>query len=250
MGFIDDFKVDQELQIQTLCVAFFLIIFPLYFFSVAAGTDSPEGMGGVGSYEVSGEITYIDFESGEETIADGSPLSIDLNTDQLDDIADKNIVGVLVSMSYGEDETETPQTGPFGGIGTCNGPTGGQKAADTISGTASHLNFSNSADGQNGGGDAEFAHDVSTEWYNASMIGTVENPVVVEGLSESSIVDQLDAKGAGLGDYNIEISVAANAGGGATCDRSDSGETVSYTIQLIVLDYSIRPYVDVDDIDL
>ena len=161
MGFIDDIKVDRDLQIQTACVAFFLLIFPLYFFSVAAGTVSPAGMGGVGKYSVSGELTYIDFESGEETIADGSPLVIDLNTDALDDIADKNIVGVLVSMSYGEDETESSTT-PFGT--GCNGPTGGQKAADTITGTASHLNFSNSADGQNGGGDAEFAHDVTTEW--------------------------------------------------------------------------------------
>jgi len=240
MGFIDDIKVDRDLQIQTACVAFFLLIFPLYFFSVAAGTVSPAGMGGVGKYSVSGELTYIDFESGEETIADGSPLVIDLNTDALDDIADKNIVGVLVSMSYGEDETESSTT-PFGT--GCNGPTGGQKAADTITGTASHLNFSNSADGQNGGGDAEFAHDVTTEWYNSSMIDTD-----VEGLSESSIVDQLDAKGAGLGDYNIEISVAANAGGGATCDRSDSGETVSYTIQLIVLDYTIVPFVEIENI--
>jgi hypothetical protein len=197
-------------------------------------------MGGVGKYSVSGELTYIDFESGEETIADGSPLVIDLNTDALDDIADKNIVGVLVSMSYGEDETESSTT-PFGT--GCNGPTGGQKAADTITGTASHLNFSNSANGQNGGGDAEFAHDVTTEWYNSSMIDTD-----VEGLSESSIVDQLDAKGAGLGDYNIEISVAANAGGGATCDRSDSGETVSYTIQLIVLDYTIIPFVEIENV--
>ncbi|MDC3317541.1 hypothetical protein OAV29_04815 [Candidatus Poseidoniaceae archaeon] len=242
MGFIDNIKVDRDLQIQTACVAFFLLIFPLYFFTIAAGTDSPAGMGGVGKYTVSGEMTYIDFESGEETIADGSPLLIDLNTDAIDDIADKNIVGVLVSMSYGEDETETPATVGIG-LGTCNGPTGGQKAADTITGTASHLNFTNSADGQNGGGDAEFAHDVSTEWYNSSMIGTD-----VEGLSESSIVDQLDAKGAGLGDYSIEISVTANAGGGATCDRSDSGETVSYTIQLIVLDYTIVPFVDLENI--
>ena len=238
MGFIDDIKVDRDLQIQTACVAFFLLIFPLYFFSVAAGTVSPAGMGGVGKYSVSGELTYIDFESGEETIADGSPLVIDLNTDALDDIADKNIVGVLISMSYGEDETESSTT-PFGT--GCNGPTGGQKAADTITGTASHLNFSNSADGQNGGGNT--GHDASTEWYNSSLIGTD-----VEGLSESSIVDQLDAKGAGLGDYNIEISVAANAGGGATCDRSDSGETVSYTIQLIVLDYTIIPFVEIENV--
>ena len=243
MGFIDDFKVDQELQIKTLCVAFFLVIFPLYFFSVAAGTDSPEGMGGVGSYEVSGEITYIDFDEGGEYIADGTSLIIDLNTDSLSDMEQEmNIVGVLVSMTYGEDETS-------GNGFQCNGPNSGQNSADTITGMATHLNFSNSADGQNGGG--ETGHDASTVWYNASMIGTAENPEVVEGLSESSIVDQLDSKGAGLGDYSIEISVNAEAGSGAIgCDRTDNGEDVSYTIQLMVLDYSVTPFVDVDDIDL
>ena len=80
------------------------------------------------------------------------------------------------------------------------------------------------------------------------MIGSV-----VEGLSESSITDQLDAKGAGLGDYSIQIGVTAQADsctnplGG---QNEDNGEDVSYTIQLIVLDYSITPYIDVDDIDL
>ena len=236
MGFIDDIKVDQELQVKTLCVAFFLVIFPLYFFSVAAGTDSPTGMGGVGQYEVSGEISYIDFDEGGEYIADGTSLTIDLNTDSLSDMEQEmNIVGVLVSMTYDEDEQARP--GPL-----CLS----QTAPDTITGTASHLNFSNSADGQNGGGNG--AHDVTTEWYNSSMIGSV-----VEGLSESSITDQLDAKGAGLGDYSIQIGVTAQADsctiplGG---QNEDNGEDVSYTIQLIVLDYSITPYIDVDDIDL
>ena len=243
MGFIDDFKVDQELQIKTLCVAFFLVIFPLYFFSVAAGTDSPAGMGGVGKYSVSGEITYIDFDEGGEYIADGTSLTIDLNTDSLSDMEQEmNIVGVLVSMTYDEDETSN---GPL-----CAGPLQGQNAADTITGAASHLNFSNSADGQNGGGNT--GHDASTEWYNSSMIGTEDNPEVVEGLSESSIVDQLDAKGAGLGDYSVEISVSASAGNapGPQCSRTDAGEDVSYTIQLIVLDYTITPFIDVDDIDV
>ncbi|MDA8717827.1 hypothetical protein N9M09_01255 [Candidatus Poseidoniales archaeon] len=233
MGFIDNIKVDRDLQIQTACVAFFLLIFPLYFFTIAAGTDSPAGMGGVGKYTVSGDITYIDFESGEETIADGSPLLIDLNTDAIDDIADKNIVGVLVSMSYGEDETED---------GTLIAPcvTGGL-SADTITGTASHLNFSNSADGDNNGGNG--AHDVVTEWYNSSMIGQD-----VEGLSESEIAGQIDSNGAGLGDYTVEIAVAANSQNSPGCTRSDSGETVSYTIQLIVLDYTIIPFVDLENI--
>jgi hypothetical protein len=236
MGFIDDIKVDRDLQIQTACVAFFLLIFPLYFFSVAAGTVSPAGMGGVGKYSVSGELTYIDFESGEETIADGSPLVIDLNTDALDDIADKNIVGVLVSMSYGEDETEQ---GPgVGGISTC---ANGGLSADTITGTASHLNFSNSADGQNIDGNG--AHDVTTEWYNSSMIGQD-----IEGLSELDIAEQLDSNGAGLGDYTIEISVTANSQNSPGCTRTDTGETVSYTIQLIVLDYTIIPFVEIENV--
>ena len=238
MGFIDDFKVDQELQIKTLCVAFFLVIFPLYFFSVAAGTDSPAGMGGVGKYSVSGEITYIDFDEGGEYIADGTSLTIDLNTDSLSDMEQEmNIVGVLVSMTYDEDETSG------NGI-QCNGPNSGQNSADTITGMATHLNFSNSADGQNGGGDT--GHEAITVWYNSSMI---DNDV--EGLSETSITEQLDAKGAGLGDYSVEISVNAEAGSGAIgCDRTDNGEDVSYTIQLIVLDYTITPFIDVEDIDV
>ena len=105
MGFIDNIKVDRDLQIQTACVAFFLLIFPLYFFTIAAGTDSPAGMGGVGKYTVSGELTYIDFDEGGEYIADGTSLTIDLNTDSLSDMEQEmNIVGVLVSMTYGEDD--------------------------------------------------------------------------------------------------------------------------------------------------
>ena len=234
MGFIDDIKVDQELQVKALCVAFFLVIFPLYFFSVAAGTDSPTGMGGVGKYSVSGDITYIDFDEGGEYIADGDTLTIDLNTDSLSDMEQEmNIVGVLVSMTYGEDEQ--------GRQGLCLSGT----AADTISGTASHLNFSNTADGQNGGGNG--AHDVTTEWYNSSMLDSD-----IEGLSESEITNQLDAKGAGLGDYSIQIGVTAQAD---SCtlpnlqpQNEDNGEDVSYTIQLIVLDYSIIPFVEIENI--
>ena len=121
-----------------------------------------------------------------------------------------------------------------------------QTAPDTITGSASHLNFTNSADGQNDGGNG--AHDVTTEWYASELLGTV-----VSEQSESDIVQQLDAGGAGLGDYTIEIGVTAQADsctnplGG---QNEDNGEDVSYTIQLIVLDYSITPYIDVDDIDL
>ena len=234
MGFLDDVKEDQTLQIQVLCVAFFLIAFPSYFMFKASATENPTGMGGVGTYTVTPDFSEIEFASGEELIQDGTPLTLELNTDSVD-AAGKNIVGVLVTMSYGEDEVD-------GNGLTClaGAP---QPAPDTISGIASHLNYSNSADGQNQGGSG--SHDVSTVWYNSSVIGDK-----IEGLSESQIIDELDSKGAGMGDYDIEISVQANSQNSAGCTRSDTGETVSYTVQLIVLDYSISSYVDVDDIDV
>ena len=237
MGFLDDVKEDQTLQIQVICVALFLIAFPSYFFMKAAATDNPTGLGGVGTYTVIADFTEIDFASGEADVQDGTPFTLDLNTDSVD-AAGKNIVGVLVTMTYGEDETESGA-----GIGAVNACAVGGLSPDTITGTASHLNYTNSADGQNQDGSG--SHNVSTVWYNSSVIGDK-----IEGLSESQIIDGLDSKGAGMGDYNIEISVQANSQNSAGCTRSDTGETVSYTVQLIVLDYSITPYVDLDDIDV
>ena len=118
MGFMDDIREDQIMQIQALCVVFFLLAFPSYFFLKAAATDEPSGMGGVGTYSVTGDLSYIDFDSGEETIADGTPFVLDLNTDALSsEDQDNNIVGVLVSLTYAEDETESG-TG-IGGVNTC-----------------------------------------------------------------------------------------------------------------------------------
>ena len=232
MGFVDDIKEDQKMQIQVLCVVFFLLAFPSYFFLKAAATDDPAGMGGVGSYTVTGEFSYIDLASGNEDVGDGQTVTLELNTmDLSSEDKSKNIVGVLVSMSYSENEQST--AGCVGG-----------DAADTITGSVTHLEFTNSADGQNSGGSGE--HDVSTEWYNSSVIGDK-----IDGLSEAEITERLDSNGAGLGDYTIEITVDANQGGNTPpvlCQRSDDGENVTYTVQLIVLDYAITPYVEIEDI--
>ena len=232
MGFLDDVKEDQKLQVQVLCVAFFLLAFPSYFFLKAAANDDPSGMGGVGTYTVTGDLSYIDLASNSQDIADGETFTLDLNTMDLssEDKA-KNIVGVLVSMSYSENEQSS--AGCVGG-----------DAADTITGSVAHLEYSNSADGQNSGGSG--AHDVSTEWYNSSVIGEK-----IDGFSESEIIEQLDSNGAGLGDYTVEITVDANQGGNTPpvlCQRSDDGENVTYTVQLIVLDYEITPYIEIEDI--
>ena len=232
MGFIDDIKEDQKMQIQALCVVFFVLAFPSYFFIKAAATDDPAGMGGLGFYEVTGEISYIDFDNGGEYIASGETLTIPLNTDALSsEDQGKNIVGVLVTMSYDEDESAE---------GTCIAGSG-QSAPDTISGTATHSDFTNSVDGDNGG---STGHTVATEWYNSSLL---DNVVIME---EAEIISQLDSNGAGLGDYTIEISVNAQAGNAPSpiCERVDNGEDVSYNIQLIVLDYDVVPWIDLSDL--
>ena len=229
---LDDLKTNRDTQITVACIAFFLIIFPGYF-ALNGGASSGSGaLGGVADYNVNGELTYIQIADGIEYIADGDTLMIDdLHTDSVDGAEDMNIVGVRVMMSYGEDE-ETQ--------GTCAGPLGGQDAADTISGTAMHAGFNNTADGQNNGGNG--AHDVTVEWFNSSMVGAT-----VSGLSESEIVSQIDSMGAGLGSYSAEIGVSAEAGNTpppGLCSRSDNGEEVTYSVELIIFDYTIAPAFD------
>ena len=221
---MEDLKTNRDAQITVGSIVFFVLAFPIYF-SIAAGNADTDFAGAAGDYQVSGELTYVVLDSGSESIADGDTWSMTYNTDAVNDADELNIVGVRISMSYSEDET--------GGEGPlCPG---GSAAADTITGTASHLTFNASGDGQNNGGNG--AHDVSAVWYNQSMLGTN-----VSGLSMNEIRAQLDSMGAGLGDHSVSIAVDAQAGNepSPTCSRSDGGETVDYTVELIVLDYSIE----------
>jgi len=232
MWTLDDLKTNRDTQITAICIVFFLIAFPAYFSFEASGVDGAPGMGGVRDYEVSGELTYVELASGGEYIADGTTYNIEnLHTDAIDGADDMNIVGVRLTMSYGEDETSQ-------GIG-CTA--GSQNAADTISGNTDHAGFTGSADGQNGGqGGSHFAEAI---WYNDSMMG------VISGLSEAEIVAQIDAMGAGLGPYNASVSVTAETGGGiALCNHNDDGEDVSYTVELIVFDYTIAPFIELSDV--
>jgi hypothetical protein len=223
---MEDLKTNRDAQITVGSILFFVLAFPIYF-GIAAGNADTDFAGAAGDYQVSGELTYVVLDSGTESIADGDTWSMTYNTDAVNNADELNIVGVRISMTYEEDET--------GGEGAlCPG---GSAAADTITGTASHLTFNASGDGQNNGGNG--AHDVSAIWYNESMIGAN-----VSGLSLNEIKAQIDSMGAGLGDHTVSIAVDAEAGNepspNPTCSRSDGGETVDYTVEMIVLDYTIE----------
>ena len=234
MWTMDEFKRDRDKQILAFGIVFFLLAFPFYFNAVA-GNGSGSAAGGIGLYEVGGEVSFVELDSGMEYVASGETWSIDdLSTDSIDGASDLNIVGVLVTLSYGEDETTT---------GCLPGPGQGQDAADTISGTVMHGPHNASASGNND--DAPASHTVESIWYNDSMFGEVVL------LSESEIVEQIDSDGAGLGAYSLDITVDAEAGNapGFTCNREDNGEEVSYKIELIVYDYVIVPFIELDDIE-
>ncbi|MFL2985195.1 MAG: hypothetical protein ACJZ5B_06915 [Candidatus Poseidoniaceae archaeon] len=103
-------------------------------------------------------------------------------------------------------------------------------AADTISGTVMHGTYNASASGTNDNP----SHTVESVWYNESMVDAILF------MPESEIIAGIDADGAGLGAYSLDIIVDAEAGnGGPGCQRSDNGEEVSYKIELIVYDYTI-----------
>ena len=235
MWTIEEFKRDTDKQILVACIAFFLVAFPYYFSAVsdgALGTSS----GVTGLYEVGGDTRLVELDSGMEYVASGETWTIDdLSTDSVDGASDMNIVGVLVTLSYGEDETTTGFCAP--------GPGQGQDAADTISGTVIHGPHNASASGNNA--ESPASHTFESIWYNDSMVGEV----VLSSISE--IEEQIDSNGAGLGAYSLDITVDAEAGNapGPPCQREDNGEEVSYKVELIVYDYVIVPFLELDDIE-
>ncbi|MBT5026126.1 MAG: hypothetical protein HON05_05135, partial [Euryarchaeota archaeon] len=175
-----------------------------------------------GSYEVVAEFEYLELDNGGEYIEDGGTFALDLSTDSLSDDS-KNIVGARMIMTYSEDETSA-------GIGCL--ASGGASEADTITGFLSHSGFNGSESGQNQDA-GPTSHDTEIVWYDASLIGNVT------GVSMADIEEGLNANGAGLGAYSVEISVDVSAGGAFQCTHEDNGENVDYVIELIALEYTV-----------
>ena len=234
MSFFEDLKNNRDKQIMAISIVFFVLAFPIYFGLAAAGADEGGGLNAVNMYEVTGEVTYIEIAAGDEFIADGDTLTIDdLHTDSIDDAEDFNIVGVILTMSY----TELEDTN-----GLSCAVASGNPAEDTITGMTTHGEYNETASGSNNGDSG--GHAVESYWINNSII----DEVVV--MSKAEIVSMVDADGAGLGSYTAEITVDANAGnaGPIGCTRSDPGEDVVYKVELVVFDYDIRPFFDLEEL--
>ena len=190
----------------------------------AFAPDKSESQGVAGTYNVTANFETIVLDSGGEYIDDGGTFALDLSTDSLSGADAMNIVGAKIVMTYSEDESSA-------GLG-CALPGASDTESDIITGVLSHSTFNGTGSGQNQDG-SPASHETLVEWYDASMIGNVSN------VTKADIIAGLDSNGAGLGDYSIEISVDVASGGGAGCQHTDNGENVDYSIELIVLDYTI-----------
>ena len=233
MSWFDDFWESRDKQIMAISIAFFVLSFPAYFYLSANNADDVSASTTVATYQIEGEPEYIELAAGDEFIADGDPLIIDnLHTDSIDDADDMNIIGVRLTLSYTEAEE--------GGEGAlCPG---GSAAEDTITGTTMHGDYNQTGSGSNNG--TSGSHTVEVYWINNTLLD--EETVT---MSKSDIIAEIDAGDLGLGSYMAEISVDAEAGGTPPgCTRSDAGEDVVYKIELIVFEYDIKAYVDLEEL--
>ena len=238
MSFTDKLMRDRETQIMAISIVFFVLAFPAYFYLAADKADSGAGLNTVNTYVIEGDLTYIELASGNEFIADDDTFPIDgLSTESIDDADELNIIGVRLTLSYTEGEETS---------GACGGPAGGQPAADSITGMTMHDEFNETATGSNNA--TSGSHSVDIYWANTSLIGETVN------MSKAEIMAEIDAGDTGLGTYSGSITVEANAGTtplpdiGPACTRSDPGEEVTYKLELVVFEYDIVPYFELEGV--
>ena len=175
-----------------------------------------------GTYTVESTMTTVELEAKSANYLDGETVEWNIDSSGFSETietAGGNVVGVLFSLTYGEDETSG---GPV-----CTG--GEANAPDTITGVATKGEWTLSGTDQNPG-----SHDVNLTWYNATLLSGV-----IEGLTKSEIEAQLAFGDDALGTYDLGVTVEAEAFNGALCTNNDDGEEVSTVVSLLVLDFAI-----------
>ena len=200
------------------------LLLMLVVFASVSGCLGGEGGGSesTGTYTVESTITTVELEAKSSNYQDGETVEWNVDSSafiETIEAAGGNVVGVLFSLTYGEDETSG---GPI-----CTG--GEANAPDTITGVATKGEWTLSDANQNPG-----SHDVNLTWYNASLLSGV-----IEGLTKSEIEAQLAFGEEALGTYNLAVTVDAEAFNGALCSNNDEGEEVSTVVSLLVLDFAI-----------
>ena len=186
---------------------------------LSGGGSSEEA---TGTYTVESTLTSIEVEAKSAYYQDGQAVDWTVESSTVADAieaAGSNVVGVLLTLSYGEDESSG---GPV-----CTG--GEANAPDTITGTSTKGEWTLSVSEENPG-----SHEVNLTWHNASLLSGV-----IDGLTKSEIESQLAFGEEALGVYNLSVIVNAEAFNGALCSNNDEGEEVATVVSLLVLDFTV-----------
>ncbi|GIR77119.1 MAG: hypothetical protein CM15mP79_0560 [Methanobacteriota archaeon] len=68
--------------------------------------DTPDAPGVAASWSIEGTLEFIEIGSGEEFVADGQTVPVEVHSDGAGGAADgRNVVGIIATLVYGEDET-------------------------------------------------------------------------------------------------------------------------------------------------
>ena len=200
-----------------------LLLMLVVFASVSGCLGGGEGDAeSTGSYTVESSMTSIELEAKSADYQDEATVEWSVDSSAFSEAieaAGGNVVGVLFSLTYGEDETSG---GPL-----CTG--GEANAPDTITGGATKGEWALSGSGENPG-----SHDVNLTWHNVSLLSGV-----IEGMTKSEIESQLAFGEEALGAYNLAVTVDAEAFDGALCSHNDDGEEVATVVSLLVLDFTV-----------
>ncbi len=218
MSYFDDFTENTDKQITVVCVAFFLVAFPVYFSMADAFKDvgNLDMSGGkIGNYMVNGTFSFHEIGSGTEVIDDGTTVNVGAHSDA-GNVAGMNIVGFRMTIQHTDDES--------GGGPLC---TGVQSQDDDVSVTGGINENTTSGTG------SESPMEVSLYWIDSSVLGTT-----VENMSSGEISSMLEGGTIGFCEYSLDIGVTVNKGQRPGCNKQDSGETVDWTLELISLEYT------------
>ena len=173
----------------------------------------------IGTYEIVGNTSYHEIASGSEYILDGEDTQIEMSIsgpDEDGEFSALNIVGIRATLTYSDDE---------------QAPAGCSSADDSVSGNLIYSDLQNSEQVNSGS-------VVEMLWYNSSIIGET-----VSNLSRADIVAMLENETySGFGQHFLQIAVEVNKG---NCidpfrETNDDGEEVTYSWELISLDYTIN----------
>ena len=176
----------------------------------------------LGTFEVDSTLTPVEVEAKSAYYQDGETVSWTVESGPVADAieaAGGNVVGVLFSLSYGEDESSG---GPL-----CTG--GEADQPDTITGSSTKGEWALSAADVNPG-----SHEVNLTWHNQTLLSGV-----IDGLTKGDIEAQLAFGEDALGTYDLSLTVNAEAFNGPLCSNNDDGEEVASVVSLLVLDFTV-----------